>query len=90
MNLSPKVIETTLVFQIFFKVNLFRAKIASALKGPFLTAPFIKYGTNCHACLSTKLWFEELFALHIQPYQSSRRTKHISLPFESVFHTENY
>ena len=54
-----------LVFSNFFKINLFRAKIASALKGPFLTAPIIKYGTYCHACLSTKLWFEEFFALHI-------------------------
>ena len=50
-----------LVFSNFFKINLFRAKIASALKDPFLTAPIIKYGTYCHACLSTKLWFEEFF-----------------------------
>ena len=51
MNLSLKVIETTLVFPKFFKINLFRAKIASALKGPLLAVPIIKYGTNYHAYL---------------------------------------
>ena len=52
-------------FSKVFKINFFRAKIASALKGPIWTVPIIKYGTNCYGRLFKKLWFEEFFFLRI-------------------------
>lgn len=46
-----------ILFEIFQK-DFFRGKIASVLKGPFLTALIIKNGTNFRARLLTKLLFE--------------------------------
>ncbi|RMX46864.1 hypothetical protein pdam_00025619 [Pocillopora damicornis] len=41
-----------------------RAKIAPALKGPFLKAPIIKNGINCRARIFAKLVLRNLFGSH--------------------------
>lgn len=63
--LSLKVIKTTfkVCFSKYCKIIFFRAKIASARKGPFSTAPIIKNGPNWITRLFTKLLFEEFFIL---------------------------
>ena len=62
--LSLKVIETILFFRITAVFFLFRAKIAPALKGPFLKAPIIKSAINCRARIFAKLVLRNLFGSH--------------------------
>ena len=76
-------------FEIFQK-DFFRGKIASVLKGPFLTALIIKKGTNFRARLLTKLLFEQKLFCFALLDRSLVRTNHIGFSFLTVFPTENY
>ena len=78
-------------FLKFFKINFFRTKIASALKGPIWTVPIIKYGTNCYGRLFKKLWFEEFFFLRIFRWINSLGEQSTwAWPFLTTFYGENY
>ena len=57
--------ETILLFRFIAVFFLSRAKIAPALKGPFLKAPIIKNGINCCARIFAKLVLRSLFGSHI-------------------------